>query len=358
GGGGAVPGERPGTLDLRAGSGGGRRRRAPRPLPRRRESEGGRMKLRVLMEPRHGATYDRIVAMAQATERAGFDAFFRSDHYMGIDSADPGYMPTDSWTSLGGLARETERVKLGTLMTAGTFRAPAVLAIAVATADQMSGGRIILGIGTGWYEREHAAFGIPFLTQGKRFDRLDEELQILIGLWTTPRGERFSFSGEYFQLDECANFPELVQRPRPEIVIGGTGPRRTPLLAARYADEFNSGGLKGSAERFENVRRICEEVGRDPASLRMSATLPVACGASRDEARERMRRLGAPGERLLSGGVVGEPGDVVEELEQLAEAGCDTVYFHVFDIDDLEHIELLGREVLPAVEDRTLTTKP
>jgi F420-dependent oxidoreductase-like protein len=307
------------------------------------------VKLRVLMEPRHGATYDRILAMARATEDSGFDAFFRSDHYLGIDSADPEYQPTDSWTTLGGLARDTNRVKLGTLMTAGTYRAPAVLAMAVASVDQMSGGRVCLGIGTGWYEREHQAFGIPFPSMGERFDRLEEALTIIIGLWTTPRGERFSFQGRFWQLDECANFPALAQRPRPEIVIGGTGPRRTPLAAARFADEFNSGMANGCGERFANVRRTCEEIGRDPSTIRMSATFPVICGATREEARRRLERLGPPGERMLAHGVVGEPSDVVAALEQIAQEGGETVYLHVFDIDDLDHIRLIGSEVVPRV---------
>ncbi len=307
------------------------------------------MKVRVLMEPRHGATYDRIVAMAKATEEAGFDAFFRSDHYLGIDSSDTDYLPTDSWTTLGGLARETSTVKLGTLMTAGTYRNPAVLGIAVASVDQMSGGRICLGIGTGWYEREHLAFGIPFPPIGERFDRLDEAMQIITGLWTTPHGDTFSFHGRFWQLDQCANFPELVQQPRPEIIIGGTGPRRTPLMAARYADEFNSGGGKGSRERFENVRRICEEIGRDPATLRMSATYQVICGSTREEAQQRLTRLGQPGERMLANGVVGPPSEVVGSLEELANAGCETVYLHIFDIDDLDHLRLIGSEVVPQV---------
>ena len=167
----------------------------------------------------------------------------------------------------------------------------------------MSDGRIILGIGTGWYEREHQAFGIPFPSMGERFDRLEEALQIITGLWTTPPGETFSFEGRFWQLDQCANFPELVQRPRPEIVIGGTGPRRTPLAAARFADEFNSGAGQGVAERFANVRRVCEEIGRDPATLRLSATHQVICGATRAEAQRRLERLGAPGERMLANGV-------------------------------------------------------
>ena len=222
------------------------------------------MKVRVLMEPHHGATYDRVVAMAKVTEEAGFDAFFRGDHYLGIDSTDPEYRPTDSWTTLAGVALETSRIKLGTLMTAGTFRHPGVVANSVATVDQMSGGRVVLGIGTGWYEREHKAFGIPFPPIGERFDRLDEEMRIINGLWTTPEGEAFGFNGKFWQLEESRNFPVLVQKPRPEIVIGGTGPRRTPLMAARYADEFNSGAGHGCAERFANVRGVCEEIGRDP----------------------------------------------------------------------------------------------
>jgi F420-dependent oxidoreductase-like protein len=307
------------------------------------------MKVRVLMEPRHGATYDRIVAMAKATEEAGFDAFFRSDHYLGIDATDPDYLPTDSWTTLGGLARETSTVKLGTLMTAGTYRNPANLAIAVASVDQMSNGRIILGIGTGWYEREHHAFGIPFPPIGERFDRLNEAMQIIHGLWETPPGQTFSFEGRFWQLEDCANFPALVQKPRPEIVIGGTGPRRTPLMAARHADEFNSGGGKGSRERFENVRRICEEIGRDPATLRMSATYQVICGTTREEAQQRLARLGPPGERMLANGVVGTPSEVTAALQDLADQGCEIVYLHIFDIDDLDHLRLIGAEVVPQV---------
>jgi F420-dependent oxidoreductase-like protein len=305
------------------------------------------VKLRVLMEPRHGATYDRVVGMAKATEEAGLDAFFRNDHYLGIDSTDPEYRPTDSWTTLAGVALETSRIKLGTLMTAGTFRHPGVLANAVATVDQMSNGRVILGIGTGWYEREHKAFGIPFPPIGERFDRLDEQMQILNGLWTTPQGEPFSFSGKFWQLEEARNFPVLVQTPRPEIVIGGTGPRRTPLMAAKWADEFNSGGGAGTAERITHVREVCEEIGRDPATLRMSVTTQVICGATQVEADARLERLGDPGRRMLANGTVGDVRTVVGALQELKSAGAEIAYLHIFDIDDHDHLRLIGAEVLP-----------
>ena len=309
------------------------------------------MRLRVLMEPRHGATYEQTLAMARATEDAGFDAFFRSDHYLGIDVTDPSYLPTDSWTTLAGLALQTSRVRLGTLMTASTFRRPGPLAISVATVDAMSGGRVELGIGAGWYEREHQMFGMPFPPTGERFDRLEEQLAIITGPWTTPRGERFSFAGKHYRIEECANFPQPAQRPRPSLIIGGGGPRRTPALAARFADEFNAGLAPGTADRFANFRRICAETGRDPATVRLSTTLPVCCGTTRGEAQRRLERLGEPGARLLQNGVIGTVPDVIGQLEQLSAAGADTVYFHLYDVDDLDHIHLLGTEVLPRVTD-------
>jgi F420-dependent oxidoreductase-like protein len=315
------------------------------------------------LEPRYGATYEQILALAQTTEEAGFDAFFRSDHYMGIDAADPSYRPTDSWTTLAGLAVQTSRVTLGTLMTAGTFRQPGQLAIEVATVDAMSGGRVELGIGTGWYEREHESFGIPFPPVGERFDRLEEALSVITGLWSTPWGERFSFAGKHFQLDECANFPATAHdlaagtrtaaspdsRRGPRIIIGGGGPRRTPALAARFADEFNTGlGLGDSlAERFAYFRQVVTSSGRDPGSIRLSTTLPVCCAATQAEAERRAASLGEAGMRLLSAGVVGVPSDVLDRLGRLSEAGIDTVYFHLYDVDYLDQVRLLGQEVLP-----------
>lgn len=307
------------------------------------------MRLRVLLEPHHGATYEQILALALATEDAGFDAFFRSDHYLGIDSGNPRYVPTDSWTTLAGLAIQTKRVRLGTLMTAATFRYPGPLAISVATVDAMSGGRVELGIGTGWYEREHESFGIPFPPVGERFDRLEEQLAILTGIWSTPPGERFSYDGKHYRIQECANFPRPAQQPHPPVIIGGVGARRTPTLAARFASEFNSGFREGVAERFANFDRICEEAGRDPATVRRSTTLPVCCGQTRAEAQRRAGELGEAGARMLRLGLVGVPEEVVAYIEEFAAAGIDTVYFHIYNVEDLDHIRLLGSEVLPRV---------
>jgi F420-dependent oxidoreductase-like protein len=306
------------------------------------------MRMRVLLEPHHGATYAQILALARATEEAGFDAFFRSDHYLGIDPDDTGYRPTDSWTTLAGLAVQTGRVRLGTLMTASTYRRPGPLAITVATVDAMSGGRVELGIGAAWYEREHRFFGIPFPPLGERFDRLAEQLDVITGLWGTMPGETFSYHGKHYQLTECASIPRPARLTGSiPIIIGGAGPRRTPALAARFAAEFNSGMSDGLAERFANFRRICAAAGRDPDSVRLSTTLPVCCGATRAEAELRAAALGEDGLRMLRLGITGDPGDIAGRLAELRAAGADTVYFHLYDVADTDHVRLLGSEVLP-----------
>src|SRR5437879_4405746 len=214
----------------------------------------GSMRPRVLLAAHHGATYEQILAHALTAEEQGFEAFFRSDHYLGVERGNPRFAPTDSWTTLAGLARETRRVRLGTLVTAETFRLPGVLAVTVATVDEMSGGRVELGMGAAWYAQEHEMFGIPFPPIKERFDRLEAQLSIVTGLWTTPPGERFSFQGRHYQVEHAANFPRPAQSPRPTLIVGGGGPRRTPTLAARFADEFNAGFGPAVGERFARFR--------------------------------------------------------------------------------------------------------
>jgi F420-dependent oxidoreductase-like protein len=303
------------------------------------------MRLRILLEPHHGATYAQILALAKAAEEGGFDAFFRSDHYLGIDADDVTYQPTDSWTTLAGLARETGRIKLGTLVNASTFRLPGQLAVEVATVDQMSGGRAELGIGAAWYEREHKYFGIPFPPLGERFDKLEEQLAILAGIWDTEPGQRFSFDGKHYQVTDCASIPRWASRPK--IIIGGAGAKRTPILAARYADEFNGALGLDLRERYANFRRICEDVvGRDPAELRYSATVPTCIGRDPEDLERRKESLGEPGARLLAVGVTGYADDLVRVIEDLAAQGADTVYLHVYGPSDVAHLELLGEQVV------------
>jgi len=235
------------------------------------------VQLRIFTEPQQGASYDDLLAVARATEECGFDAFFRSDHYLVMGGRDGLPGPTDAWITLAGLARETRRIRLGTLVTAATFRLPGPLAISVAQVDVMSGGRVELGIGTGWYEAEHHAYGIPFPPVGERFDRIREQLAIITGLWATPIGTPFTFEGKCYQVTNSPGLPKPAQKPRPPIIIGGGGPKRTPRLAARYADDFNVGfqSPEVSAERFARVREACRAIGRDPASLVLSNALVV-----------------------------------------------------------------------------------
>ncbi len=312
------------------------------------------MRLRLLAEPLRGASYGELVAAARAAEAAGFDAFFRSDHYLGTDPDHRQYRPTDAWTTLGGLAGDTTSIRLGTLVTASTFRLPGPLAMAVASVDEMSGGRVELGIGAAWYEAEHERYGIPFQPLKVRYERLAEQLEIVHGLWGGTQGEPYSFEGAHYRLQGATTFPRLVQSPHPPVVLGGSGPRRTPLLAARFADELNTGTRDGFVERVAAARRHCEELGRDPASLGLSTTVPVCADDTAGGARRKADELGPGLDRLLQRGVVGTPADVADRLEQLAGLGIDTVYVHCFDPSDLDQVGLLGE----ALVDQMATVGP
>ncbi|SIR87801.1 LLM class F420-dependent oxidoreductase [Micromonospora avicenniae] len=309
------------------------------------------MELRIFTEPQQGATYDQLLAVARCTEDAGYGAFFRSDHYlkMGSVSGDPG--PTDAWTTLAGLARDTSRIRLGTLMTAATFRLPGPLAITVAQVDQMSGGRVELGIGTGWYAEEHAAYGIPFPPLAERFDRLEEQLAVITGLWTTPRGEKFSYDGRYYPVTDSPALPKPVQAPRPPILIGGMGRKRTPQLTARYADEFNLpfASVADSAAQFERVRAACAEIGRDPAKLCWSNALVLCCGRDDAEVARRAEAIGRDPEELRANGMAGTPAEIVDKIGRYAEIGAQRIYLQVLDLADLDHIELVAAEVMPKI---------
>jgi F420-dependent oxidoreductase-like protein len=249
------------------------------------------------------------------------------------------------------MARETSTIRLGTLMTSATFRLPGPLAIAVAQVDQMSGGRIELGIGAGWYDAEHAAYAVPFPPTGERFDRLEEQLAILTGLWATPEGETFSYDGTHYPVTDSPGLPKPVQRPHPPIIIGGKGPRRTPALTARYADEFNLPfvGLEGTELQIARVRAACEEIGRDPDGLVWSNAHTICCGADEAEVRRRAERIGLPADELRSDALAGTPEEVVEQIGRYAALGAQRMYLQVLDQHDLDHLRLLAAEVMPHV---------
>jgi len=268
---------------------------------------------------------------------------------MGDVSGLPG--PTDAWVTLAGLARETSRIRLGTLVSAATFRYPGPLAIAVAQVDQMSGGRVELGIGAGWFAAEHAAYGIPFPALGERFARYEEQLAIITGLWDTPDGGTFSFAGEYFTVADSPALPKPVQRPRPPVIIGGLGPKRTPRLAATYADEYNvafaSADDTGAA--FGRVRTACAAAGRHETSMIYSAAQVVCCGRNQAELDRRAAAIGKKADELAETGLAGTPDDVVKKIGKFAEIGAEHLYLQVLDLHDLDHLELLATEVLPRV---------
>jgi F420-dependent oxidoreductase-like protein len=309
--------------------------------------------LRIFTEPQQGASYDTLLAVARETEALGFDAFFRSDHYLriGDDPAGPEALPgpTDSWVTLAGLARETSRIRLGTLVSSATFRLPGPLAISVAQVDAMSGGRVELGLGTGWYEAEHAAYGIPFPPLPERFERLEEQLAVITGLWTTPVGERFSFNGRQYRLSDSPALPKPVQQPHPPVILGGSGKRRTPALAARFAAEVNVPfpTEKSFTETMASLDGACEAAGRDPADIIRSAMLVVCCGADDAEFERRAAAIGRDPDELRAVGVAGRPSDVAGRLLAFREAGAQRVYLQVLDLDDLDHLRLIAAEVVP-----------
>lgn len=309
------------------------------------------MDLRIFTEPQQGATYDQLLAVARTTEAQGFDAFFRSDHYlrMGDVTGLPG--PTDAWITLAGLARDTERIRLGTLVTAATFRLPGPLAVTVAQVDAMSGGRVELGLGTGWYEDEHTAYGIGFPPLGERFERLTEQLEVVTGLWATAPGDTFSYAGHHYRLADSPALPKPTQRPRPPVIVGGGGPTKTPKLAARFADEFNLpfASVEDFSAQRDRVREACEAIDRDPDSLTWSVALVACCGADEDEIARRAEAIGREPAELRDHGAAGTPTEVIDVIDRYRGAGADRVYLQVLDLTDLDHVELLGTEVLPHV---------
>lgn len=310
------------------------------------------MELRIFCEPQQGATYEQILGLALAAEEGDFGAFFRSDHYlkMGAVSGLPG--PTDAWITLAGLARDTSRIRLGTLLTSATFRLPGPLAIGVAEVDAMSGGRVELGLGAGWFDDEHTAYGIPFPSLAERFERLEEQLAIITGLWGTEVGSTYHFYGKHYSLTNSPALPKPFQTPRPPLIVGGHGAKRTPRLAATYADEFNVpfSPLDVSKIQFERVDVACAALGRDPASILRSVAVVVCCGKNGKEVARRATNIGRDVDEMSRDGLVGTPAQLVQKIERYREIGVSRIYLQVLDVDDLDHVRLIASDVLAAVK--------
>ena len=304
--------------------------------------------LRIFTEPQQGASYGDLLAVAQRAEGLGYGAFFRSDHFLAMGGTDGLPGPTDAWITLAGIARETSTIRLGTLVTSATFRLPGPLAISVAQVDDMSNGRVEFGLGAGWFQQEHEAYGIEFPPLGERFDRLEEQLEIITGLWSTPVGETFDSPGGHYPITSSPGLPKPVQSPVP-IVIGGGGPRRTPTLAARFASEFNTPfvPIEFFTTQRDRVRAACETIDRDPATMTFSAALVVCCGADEAEVERRAAAIGREPTELRENGVAGTPEQCVETLQAWADAGAERIYLQVMDLSDLEHLDLIAAEVAP-----------
>jgi F420-dependent oxidoreductase-like protein len=298
------------------------------------------MRLVIFVEPQQGATHADQLRIARHAEDLGFDGFFRSDHFLSMGSKDGLPGPTDAWLSLAAIAEHTTRLRLGTLVTSATFRLPGLLAVTVAQADQMSGGRVELGLGAGWYEAEHTAYGIPFPPVGERFDRLEEQLAIVTGLWRTPPGERFSFAGKHYSLTDSPALPKPVQAGGPPVIVGGLGPKRTPALAARFAHEFNAafGTVEETRLAYERVAAACERAGRTATPLR-SAAQTIACGRTESEARARADRIGR------TPPLFGTPDQIVDQIGAFAEAGATRLYLQILDLADLDHLDVIATQV-------------
>ena len=321
------------------------------------------MECRIFTDPSNGATYHDLLQSAKLAEEFGYSGFFLSDHYMPfVGDGQPG--PTDVWTTLAGLARETSRIRLGSLVTSVTFRHPGSLAIVVAQVDTMSQGRIEFGLGAGYFEPEHLAYGIPFPPVGERFDRLAEALELITGLWKSPSGQGYSFTGKCYQLLDSPALPKPWQRPGPPIILGGIGKKRTPALAARFADEFNlqtsrrrapldqhRSELKSQdvADQMHLVRAAAQAIGRNPSEIVFSMSAVIGVGHTRDQADAALDPENFGSQTFDGTTLSGSPAQIVDELGPYAELGITRMYVRApTNVETLaDNFELLAADVLP-----------
>ncbi|MFI5613317.1 LLM class F420-dependent oxidoreductase [Amycolatopsis sp. NPDC051903] len=303
------------------------------------------MELHVFTNPQQGSTHEQLVATARAAEHLGLDGFFRADHYRALGDI-PG-SSGDAWITLAVLAASTDRIRLGTLVTSATFRHPGPLAITVAHVDEISGGRVEFGFGTGYFEEEHRAYGIPYPGAAERFARFEEQLAVVTGLWSTPEGRTFSHHGPFYTLTDSPALPKPVHRP--PIIIGGRGPRKTPRLVAQYADEFNLAfpSLEEIPAAQARVDAACESAGRAPSTLRRSAIALLVCGRTPGEVLLRTQADTTYEPEALKHGLVGSAAQVVDRIGRYADLGVTRLYLQTPQQFDLDHWEFFAGEVVP-----------
>lgn len=313
------------------------------------------MSLSISTEPQQGATHRELARLARHAEECGFEAFFRSDHLMHVGPVDPGVGSSDAWLTLAALAAQTSRIRLGTIVSPVTFRSPGHLAIIVAQVDEISGGRVELGIGAGWYEAEHLAYGIPFPPRAERFERWEEQLKIITGLWTTPAGEKFGYEGKHYRIVDSPALPKPTQAPHPPIIVGGRGPKKTPRMAALYADEYNVAfaPLDLAAHHIGLAREACEmydRAGTGRGPLRFSLMHRICCGRNDEELARRAASFGATVEQVAERGILGTPEEVAKQLTAYKAVGVERFLLQVLDYADLDHLDLLASEVFPLLD--------
>jgi F420-dependent oxidoreductase-like protein len=307
------------------------------------------MALRIFTEPQQGASYEQLLTYARAAEKGGFGAFFRSDHVLKMGSVSGLPAVTDAWVTLAGLARDTSTIRLGTLVTPVTFRPPGMFTVTAAQVDQMSGGRLEIGLGAGWYEAEHQAFGLAFPGVTDRYDLLEDQLEILHGAWSAAPGETFSFTGRTCSVTIAADTVRPAQVPSPPIVLGGQGRSRSARMAAAFAAEYNTAFVPAPAmkEVHDRVRSACEQADRDPETMVYSVGQVVCCGRNDAEIARRAKAIGREVDELRENGLAGTPAEVLEKLGRFEASGAGRFYFQMLDLADLDHLALISEEVLP-----------
>jgi len=305
------------------------------------------MDLRVFTEPQQGASYEQLLLVAKAAEELGFSAFFRSDHYLKMAPASglPAY--TDAWTTLAGLARDTRQIRLGVLVTPVTFRPVGTFPVLVSQVDHMSAGRVEVGLGAGWYQPEHVAYGLGFPPVSVRYDMLEDQLAVLHGVWSAPPGTTFEYKGRTCSVQIEAEPLKPAQRPHPPIILGGGAGPRNRRLAATYADEFNAAFVPPAqaAMAFAKVKKASEALGRGSGDVIFSFASTVCCGRNEAELARRARAIGRDLSELRENAIAGTPGEVAEKLRQYSAAGAQRAYLQVLDLADLDHLRLIAEEV-------------